>query len=179
MVLQFGRKVNAVILADVADGIRWKFLGFRCDAEDFENLAPSSKVSAEGSGTDVGQSGQRAFADESFLVVVIDHKLLFKQIIDEVYLALLLLRRGTQFQQRTDCDVAAVQAAGFTGDLIPTGVGRESGIGIGEEDDAVTAQRKELVGSQFEETTGGQPQLRGIVLTEYYRRLLCLNHSDV
>ena len=141
LVLQFGWKVYAVILADVADGIRWKFLGFRCDAEDFENLAPSSKVSAEGSGTDVGQSCQRAFADESFPVVIIDHKLFLflKQIIDEVYLALLLLRRGTQFQQRTDRNVAAVQAAGFTGDLIPTGVGREVGIGIGEENDAVTA----------------------------------------
>ena len=56
LVLQFWRKVYAVILADVADGIRWKFLGFRCDTEDFENLAPSGKVSAEGSGTDVGQS---------------------------------------------------------------------------------------------------------------------------
>ncbi len=77
LVLQFGRKIDAVILADVADGIRWKFLGFRCDAEDFENLAPSSKVSAEGSGTDVGQSCQRAFADESFPVVIIDHKLFF------------------------------------------------------------------------------------------------------
>ena len=75
LVLQFGRKVNAVVLADVADGIRWEFLGFRCDTEDFENLPPAGKVSAEGSGTDVGQSGQRAFADESFLVVVIDHKL--------------------------------------------------------------------------------------------------------
>ena len=77
LVLQFGWKVYAVILADVADGIRWKFLGFRCDAEDFENLAPSGKVSAEGSGTDVGQSCQRAFADESFPVVIIDHKLFF------------------------------------------------------------------------------------------------------
>ena len=60
LVLQFGRKIDAVILADVADGIRWKFLGFRCDAEDFENLPPSGKVSAEGSGTDVGQSCLRA-----------------------------------------------------------------------------------------------------------------------
>ena len=75
LVLQFGRKVYAVILADVADGIRWQFLGFRCDTEDFENLPPTGKVSAEGSGTDVGQSCQRALADESFLVVVIDHKL--------------------------------------------------------------------------------------------------------
>ena len=38
LVLEFGRKVDAVVLTDVADGLRRKLLGFGTDAHRIENM---------------------------------------------------------------------------------------------------------------------------------------------
>ena len=102
----------------------------------------------------------------------------FKQVVYQVYLALLLLGRGPLFQQRTDGDIATVQAAGLLGHMIPAGVGLKVRVGIGKEYDAMVAQREELVGGQFIETASCQPQILWFHLRHDYRRLLGLDYCD-
>ena len=136
LILKIGRKVDAVILADVADCVRWKFLCFRRDTENLEDFPSSGQITAKGPWTDVCQSCQRAFADKSFLVVVIDHfdKLIienlkidnlklkaflrFKNKVEDIDAPVLLVGSGMVFQGRVDRDVDVVMTARDVGQIL-------------------------------------------------------------
>ena len=73
LILEMGRKVDAVVLADVADGGGRKLLGLGRDTHGIEDVATGRQVTSKGSGTDVCQSSKFALADKAVFVVVVDH----------------------------------------------------------------------------------------------------------
>ena len=73
MILEGGREIDAVILTDVLDRLGRELLGFRTDPHGIEDMPPTGEVTAEGSGTDIGQASQFTFTDKTVLIVVIDH----------------------------------------------------------------------------------------------------------
>ena len=48
LVLELGREVDAVVLADVSDSLRWKLLSLGRDAHGIENGATSRQIATEG-----------------------------------------------------------------------------------------------------------------------------------
>ena len=50
LILEFGREVNAVVLADVADSLGWQLLGFGRDAHGIENVTSGGEITPKGSG---------------------------------------------------------------------------------------------------------------------------------
>lgn len=75
MILEGWREVDAVILTDVLDRLGREFLGFRTDPHGSEDMPTTGEVTAEGSGTDIGQASQFTFTDKTVLIVVINHKI--------------------------------------------------------------------------------------------------------
>ena len=73
MILEGGREVDAVILTDVLDRLGRELLGFRTDPHGIEDMPPTGEVTAEGSGTDIGQASQFTFTDKTVFIVVVDH----------------------------------------------------------------------------------------------------------
>ena len=71
--LQFGRQVDAVVLADEADGLWGQLLSLGRDAHGIEDGTTRGEVATEGAGRDAGQTDQRALADEAVFVVVVNH----------------------------------------------------------------------------------------------------------
>ncbi len=74
LVLEFGREVDAVIFADVADGLWGKFLGFGGDAHGVEDVTTSGEVTTKGTGADISQTSEFALADKAVLIIIINHK---------------------------------------------------------------------------------------------------------
>jgi hypothetical protein len=74
LVLEFGRKVDAVVLTDVTDGLGRKFLGLGRDTHGVEDVTSGGQITAEGPGTDIRQTSQLALADETVFVVKVDHE---------------------------------------------------------------------------------------------------------
>ena len=79
LVLEVGGKVDAVVFADVADGLRRKLLGFGCDAHGVEDVATGGEVTGESTGADVSQTSEFALADETVFIVEINHTIIFRQ----------------------------------------------------------------------------------------------------
>ena len=73
LILEIRRKVNAVVFADVADGLRGKLLGFGRNAHSVEDMPTGLKVPRKCSRTDVCQTSEFALAYKSILVIVINH----------------------------------------------------------------------------------------------------------
>jgi hypothetical protein len=73
--LEGGREVDAVILTDVLDRLGRELLGFRTDPHGIEDMPTTGEVTAEGSGTDIGQASQFTFTDKTVFIVVINHKI--------------------------------------------------------------------------------------------------------
>lgn len=73
MILEGGWEVDAVILTDELDRLGREFLGFRTDPHGSEDMPTTGEVTAEGSGTDIGQASQFTFTDKTVLIVVVDH----------------------------------------------------------------------------------------------------------
>ena len=73
MVLESWREVDAVVLTDVADGLRRELLRLGRDAHRIEDVTTGGEVAPEGAGTDVSQTRQRRFADKTVLVVIVNH----------------------------------------------------------------------------------------------------------
>ena len=78
LVLEFGREVDAVVLADVADGLGRQFLGLGRDAHGIEDMSAGGQITSECTGRDTGQLGQCALADEFVLVVEVNHITILK-----------------------------------------------------------------------------------------------------
>ena len=78
LILEGGREIDAVILTDVLDRLGRELLGFRTDPHGLKDVPPTGEVTAEGSGTDIGQAGEFTFADKTVLIVVITHFLSWK-----------------------------------------------------------------------------------------------------
>jgi hypothetical protein len=78
LVLKFGREVNAVVLADVADCLRRQLLGFGRYAHGIENVTTRSKIAGEGPIGNPRKFGQLTFADKPMTVVEVDHEILKK-----------------------------------------------------------------------------------------------------
>ena len=74
MILEVGREVDAVVFADVFDGVRGKFLGFGRDAHGVEDVTTGGEVTGEGSWADVGQASKLALADKAVFIVILNHK---------------------------------------------------------------------------------------------------------
>jgi hypothetical protein len=74
LILEIRRKVNAVVFADVSDGLRRKLLGFGRDAHSIEDMPTGLKVPRKCSRTDVSQTSEFALGNETVFIVVIDHK---------------------------------------------------------------------------------------------------------
>ena len=79
LVLEFGREVDAVVFADVADGLRRKLLGFGGDAHGVEDVTSGGKVTGESTGTDVSQTSEFALTDETVFIVEVNHKINIRQ----------------------------------------------------------------------------------------------------
>ena len=77
LVLEVGREVDAVVLADVLDGLGWEFLGLGTDTHGFEDVTAARQIATEGPGRDIGQFCQFLFTDKTIWVVVIDHVIVF------------------------------------------------------------------------------------------------------
>ena len=78
LILEVGRKVDAVVFADKFDGLGRQRLGFGTDADVVEDVPTSGEVTGESTGADVGQFGQLLFADEAVFIVIINHCLAFR-----------------------------------------------------------------------------------------------------
>ena len=50
LVLEFGRKVDAVVLTDVADGLGRQFLRLGRDAHGIEDVTTGRQIATEGTG---------------------------------------------------------------------------------------------------------------------------------
>ena len=74
LVLEVWGKVDAVIFADVADGLWRELLGFGRDAHGVENVTTSGEVTTKGTGADISQTSEFALADKAVLIIKIDHK---------------------------------------------------------------------------------------------------------
>jgi hypothetical protein len=48
LVLEFGREIDAIVLTDIADGLRRKLLGLGTDAHGVKNGPAGSKITGEG-----------------------------------------------------------------------------------------------------------------------------------
>lgn len=79
LVLEFGRKVDAVVFADVADGLWGKLLGFGGDAHGIEDVTTGGEVTGESTWADVSQTSEFALADETVFIVEVNHKIIFRQ----------------------------------------------------------------------------------------------------
>ena len=77
--MEIGGKVDAVVFADVADGLRGKLLGFGRDIHRIEDVTTGCEVTGKGTWADVSQTSKFAFGDETVFIVEIDHKILFRQ----------------------------------------------------------------------------------------------------
>ena len=53
LVLEVGREVDAVVFADVFDGVWRQLLGFGADAHGVEDVARGSQITGEGSWADI------------------------------------------------------------------------------------------------------------------------------
>ena len=73
MVLESWREVDAVVLADVTDGLRRELLRLGRDAHRIEDVTTGGEIAPEGAGTDVSQTRQRRFTDKTVLVVIVNH----------------------------------------------------------------------------------------------------------
>ena len=73
MILEGGREIDAVILTDILDCLGRELLGFRTDPHGLKDVPPTGKVTAECSGTDIGQASQFTFTDKTVFIVVVDH----------------------------------------------------------------------------------------------------------
>ena len=67
-------EVDAVVFADVADGLRGKLLGFGRDTHRIQDVTTGCEVTSEGTGRDIGKFCQSALGDETVFIVEIDHK---------------------------------------------------------------------------------------------------------
>ena len=109
--------------------------------------------------------------------------MIFKEIVDEVDFAPLLFGSGEAFQDGTDADGIVSRPAGrvhhLLGCLIPSGVGRAVRVGVGEDHHLVMAERPELAGLHLAESSGGKPDVLGIVLAEDDGRLLGFHESHL
>ena len=74
LVLEVGREVDAVVFADVADGLGREFLGFGRDAHGVEDGTTCGEVTTKRTGADVSQTSEFALADETVFIVKINHK---------------------------------------------------------------------------------------------------------
>ena len=73
MVLELGREIDTVVLTNVTDCLRGQLLGLGRDSHGIKDMPTGSEIATEGSWRDIGQSGQRAFADETVFVVEVYH----------------------------------------------------------------------------------------------------------
>lgn len=73
LILEGRGKVDAVVFADVTDGLWREFLGLATDTHGIEDVTTGREVATEGSGTDIRQSGEFALADETVLIVEVNH----------------------------------------------------------------------------------------------------------
>ena len=74
LVLEFGGKVDAVVFADVADGLWGELLGFGGDAHGVEDVTTCGEVTTKRTGADVSQTSEFALADKAVFIVIINHK---------------------------------------------------------------------------------------------------------
>ena len=74
LVLEFGREIDTVVFADVANGFRWKFVGVWANAEGFENVTSSREIAAEGVAVDACEFCKSALANEFMFVVEVYHR---------------------------------------------------------------------------------------------------------
>ena len=73
MVLELGRQVDAVVLADVSDSLRWQLPDIGADTHSIEDRTSSGQITAESTRADIGQASQRTLADIAVLIVIVDH----------------------------------------------------------------------------------------------------------
>ena len=74
LVLEVGGKVDAVVFADVADGLGRELLGFGGDAHGVEDVTTGGEVTTKRTGADVSQTSKFALADETVFIVEVNHK---------------------------------------------------------------------------------------------------------
>jgi hypothetical protein len=73
LILEFWGEVDAVVFADVTDGLRGKLLGFGGDAHRVEDVTTGCEITCKGSRRDIGQTSKFAFGDETVFIVEIYH----------------------------------------------------------------------------------------------------------
>ena len=73
LILEGGWEIDAVILTDVLDRLGRELLGFRTDPHGVKDMPTTGEVTAEGSGTDIGQASQFTFTDKTVFIVVVNH----------------------------------------------------------------------------------------------------------
>ncbi len=73
--LEGGRKIDAVILADVSDSLWRQLLRLGRDPHGIEDLPLGRQIAIEGTRTDIGQAGQFRFTDKAIAIIVIIHKM--------------------------------------------------------------------------------------------------------
>ena len=73
LVLEVWREVDAVVFADVADGLGREFLGFGRDAHGVEDVTTCGEVTTKRTGADVSQTSEFALADETVFIVILNH----------------------------------------------------------------------------------------------------------
>ena len=77
LVLEVGGEVDAVVFADIADGLGRELLGFGGDAHGVETVTTCGEVTTKRTGADVSQTSEFALADKVVLIIIINHKKYF------------------------------------------------------------------------------------------------------